>query len=303
MSSGQVGGKGEFLADRYAALWSGGEVPDVFAFLSAYPDATVEERVDVVRVDQRQRWRAGVGRPVEHYLIRAPEIAAQTELIDLLIDEERRVREEVGSTTEPGMPDTAVDGVDQTRAFSIDRSRAPGIETIPNEPTSSLEPTLTSTTGTLSVDAAPLDTKTVHSDATDHGMSLAPGSGARPESTDDVLSFKGTDRFELARKLGTGGMGVVYQAFDRERGETIALKTMRQADPRALYRFKQEFRTLTDLTHPNLVNLYELFALGDPWFFTMELIEGTDFISYVRSSPIGPGPAEQPADLARCRIE
>jgi eukaryotic-like serine/threonine-protein kinase len=76
-------------------------------------------------------------------------------------------------------------------------------------------------------------------------------------------------------------MGVVYRAFDCERGETIALKTMRQVGPVALYRFKHEFRTLVDLTHPNLVSLYELIAVGNLWFFTMELIDGIDFISFV----------------------
>ena len=77
--------------------------------------------------------------------------------------------------------------------------------------------------------------------------------------------FKGTPRFEIRRRLGAGGMGVVYEAFDRERQTPVALKTLRALDQNSLYRFKNEFRSLADLRHPNLARLGELYRDQEAW--------------------------------------
>ena len=77
-------------------------------------------------------------------------------------------------------------------------------------------------------------------------------------------------------------MGVVYEAMDRERDIRIALKTLRSPNAEAVLRFKHEFRALQDLQHPNLVNLGELIEEQGQWFFTMELVNGVDLLSWVR---------------------
>jgi hypothetical protein len=101
-------------------------------------------------------------------------------------------------------------------------------------------------------------------------------------SGEQLLPWLKSARYDVVRIIGKGGMGVVYEAIDHERRERIALKTLSNYDPQALYRFKNEFRTLADLRHPNLVRLHE-FVMTDAGhaFFSMELVHGVDFQAYV----------------------
>ncbi len=94
--------------------------------------------------------------------------------------------------------------------------------------------------------------------------------------------FDAGARFEIRRELGEGGMGAVYEAFDRDVGELVALKTLRHAAGQWLARFKQEFRSLHDIAHPNIVALGEFFDSGSEPFFTMELVRGVTFLEHVR---------------------
>ena len=113
------------------------------------------------------------------------------------------------------------------------------------------------------------------------------GPDAKTPSLSDnlrLIDFANHKRFSVRRKVGAGGMGVVYEALDRERGEWVALKTLLGVGPLALYRFKREFRALADVAHPNLISLHELFSEGEQIFFTMEFVDGVDFVEYVRGA-------------------
>jgi serine/threonine protein kinase/tetratricopeptide (TPR) repeat protein len=96
------------------------------------------------------------------------------------------------------------------------------------------------------------------------------------------MAFSGTSRFRVLAKLGEGGMGDVYDVHDEKRGMRVALKHLRRVDAMGLYRFKREFRSLSNLSHPNIIALYELISEGDEWFFTMERVDGQDLLTYVR---------------------
>ncbi len=105
-----------------------------------------------------------------------------------------------------------------------------------------------------------------------------------PPPSDGRRPFQGTDRFEIIRRLGEGGYGAVFEAHDNARDQRVAIKVLTRVGADHVMRFKQEFRALADLEHPNLVQLGELFEDNGRWFFTMELVKGVDLIEYVRGA-------------------
>ncbi|MDR3639000.1 MAG: protein kinase, partial [Isosphaeraceae bacterium] len=99
---------------------------------------------------------------------------------------------------------------------------------------------------------------------------------------DSVVVWPALEGYEIIEVIGSGGMGIVFRAHDRRRGVTVAVKTMQRVDAISIYRFKQEFRALLDVSHPNLIALHELISDGRSWFIVMEFVAGVDFLTYVR---------------------
>ena len=69
-------------------------------------------------------------------------------------------------------------------------------------------------------------------------------------------------RFEISGLLGAGGAAKVFRAYDHVRRHEVALKVLNEAHAHQLIGFKNEFRLLTELSHPNIITLYELIADG-----------------------------------------
>ncbi len=115
----------------------------------------------------------------------------------------------------------------------------------------------------------------------------SPSSGASSVSTFLALQpgFIFGGRYEILRVLGQGGMGAVYQARDRELDRLIALKVIRpelSTDPAILQRFKQELILARNITHKNVVRIYDLGEADGIRFITMEYVDGEDLRALLR---------------------
>jgi serine/threonine protein kinase len=85
-------------------------------------------------------------------------------------------------------------------------------------------------------------------------------------------------RYEVKSRLGSGGMGAVFAAFDRVRNENVALKVLAPhllAQPKAQARFLEEGRIASKLSHPNIAIVHDVQQDGQLYFLTMELLQGS----------------------------
>jgi serine/threonine-protein kinase len=121
--------------------------------------------------------------------------------------------------------------------------------------------------------------------------------GVRPDAPDETVRSSGNllatgclfaGRYEIQDELGAGGMGVVYRAFDREVGETVAIKAIKPdfkgLDPMLLERFKQELRLARKITHRNVVRTYDLGEVGGLYYITMEYVRGTTVATLIKEA-------------------
>ena len=102
-------------------------------------------------------------------------------------------------------------------------------------------------------------------------------------------------RYEILQLLGEGGMGAVYKARDREVDRLVALKVIRPelaSQPEVLRRFKQELILARQITHKNVIRIFDLGEADGIKFISMDYIEGQDLRSVLREKgKLAPGEA------------
>jgi hypothetical protein len=112
--------------------------------------------------------------------------------------------------------------------------------------------------------------------------------GPQPREREQPLPV--LTRYEVLSELGRGGMGIVYQARQKEGGRLVALKVIRKerlSHPEVLRRFRREAQAAARLSHPNIVAVYEADQEGDVHFLAMEYVAGITLQRLVeRSGPL-----------------
>ncbi len=130
---------------------------------------------------------------------------------------------------------------------------------------------------------------TLPGDTTGGGL----GSGSRPEDGEPLQRGDSLGRYTVLQRIGSGGMGVVYAAFDPQLDRRVALKVMHAGDDGPVdsagrARLLREAQAMAKLSHPNVITVHDVGTYGERVFVAMEFIEGAtlrDWIDTERAWP------------------
>jgi len=111
---------------------------------------------------------------------------------------------------------------------------------------------------------------------------LAEALALESEDGGDKLVGQVISHYRVLGNLGSGGMGVVYEAEDLRLGRHVAIKLLQESDlskSKLLQRFEHEARAISSLNHPNICTLYEVEEFENKPVIVMELLEGKPWSS------------------------
>ncbi len=106
--------------------------------------------------------------------------------------------------------------------------------------------------------------------------------------------------YQILGRLGEGGVGEVFKAWDTVHAQTVALKVLRQhlaGRPEAVLELQRERQAVVHLIHPNIIKTFDAAQVDGLPYFAMECVEGMDLDRYVQCH--GPLPVEQACDYIR----
>ncbi len=209
-----------------------------------------------------------------------------------------------GATLEPGAavgandatlaPGSSVDPDGATIAPGTDSTDPDGATIVPGADATDPD----SATIAPGADAPDPDGATIAPDAGTSELGVDTIADAAPGATDGwsmpagapgvtstlPAGFLLSERYEIVRLLGEGGMGSVYEAHDVELERQVAIKLIRPdlaTQPDVLKRFKQELILAREVTHENVVRIFDMGTDRGLKFITMEYVDGRDLKSYI----------------------
>jgi Protein kinase domain len=232
------------FAGRYAALWQGDDRADLDGFLAGAATVAADQLAAVLRVDQAQRWDRGERPVAEDYLQRYP-----------------RVGED---------PDAALDLIHGEFLLRERHGESPTLEEFVGRFAQYAEAIRTQVELHLAMQTA----ASIHSGAATG--ETAPETTAGGEGVEATLTGE-FGRYQVLERLGQGGMGTVYVAYDTQLERRVALKVIRVGhDPggRLLRRFLHEARIAASFTDPHLCPVYDAGERDGLPYLTMPLIDG-----------------------------
>lgn len=253
-------------AQQLEDLWRHGQRPDIQDFLQRQESLTADQIIAILGVDQWHRWHGGERVLAETYLGMHPCLAAAWADSFELVSGEFRIRTELGEN--PTLAEFLV-------RFPQYAAKLHKIE-------AELDPSYPPQTTNLNTPAGVIST-----------------------AGDVVVDRKVTSQwpevpgYKVLGKLGQGGMGHVYKATQERLNRLVALKIIRKEslsqDPRAVRRFQREAQAAAQLSHPNIIVIYDFNQSGNTYYIAMEYIEGVDLHQLVQD--YGPLPMDLASEL------